>query len=119
MKKWIVFSLAMVFCTVVIGQQKNKNLTFEVEGNCEMCKMRIEKAALAVKGVKFAEWSIPTQQLVMVVNEKKTNAMAVKMALAEAGHDSKELKATEEAYSKIHACCQYRENDDTPDEKHE
>ncbi|HJZ40079.1 MAG TPA: hypothetical protein VJ203_06915 [Bacteroidales bacterium] len=35
----------------------SKTETFQVSGNCEMCKVRIEKAA-KVDGVNKAEWSL-------------------------------------------------------------
>jgi len=41
-------------------QKKNTKISFEVKGNCEMCKKRIEKAAFSVKGVKMATWDIPS-----------------------------------------------------------
>ena len=104
--------------TICFAQEKNKKLNFEVNGKCDMCKMRIEKAALGVPGVKFAEWDIPTHQLSLIVDERKTNAMSIKTALVSVGHDTKELKATDEAYEKIHPCCKYRENDTDDSEKH-
>ncbi|KPM32639.1 Metal transport-like protein [Croceitalea dokdonensis DOKDO 023] len=116
MKKIVVVLMAMTLTNVAFGQNKNKKMTFEVNGKCEMCKTRIEKAALNVSGVKFADWSIPTHQLSLIVDERKTNAMAIKMAIAEVGHDSKELKATQEAYDNVHPCCKYRE-DNTDDGK--
>lgn len=103
----LVLSLAI---TSVFAQDKNKKVEMEVDGKCDMCKNRIEKAALGVKGVKYAMWDIPSQQLSLVLDERKTNAMQVKMAMAEVGHDTKELKATEEAYNKVHPCCRYRED---------
>ena len=35
---------------------KNKKVEIEVNGNWDMCKKRIEKAAYSVKGVKSATW---------------------------------------------------------------
>ena len=102
----------------VSAQEKNKKLRFEVDGKCEMCKMRIEKAALGVNGVKYASWTIPTHELSLIIDERKTNSMQVKMAIAAVGHDSKELKATEEAYNKVHACCKYREDNTDDSDKH-
>ncbi len=99
------------------GQDKNKKMSFEVNGKCSMCKERIEKAALGVKGVKFASWDIPTHQLSLIVDERKTNTMKVKSAIVGVGHDTKELKATEEAYEGIHPCCKYRE-DNSDDGQH-
>lgn len=97
--------------TFVFSQKKNKSVTFEVDGVCFMCKARIEKAALSVTGVKYAKWDIPSHQLSLIVDERKTNAMAIKTALVVAGHDTKELKAPLEVYEELHPCCHYREID--------
>jgi len=111
MKNSILVLMCLLGSTIGLAQEKNKKVTFEVDGKCEMCKMRIEKAALRVPGVKYALWDIPTHQLSLVMDERKTDAMKVKTALVAAGHDTKELKAAQEAYDKIHPCCKYREDD--------
>ncbi len=110
MKNRILIVVCLLVSTIGLAQEKNKKVTFDVNGKCSMCKMRIEKAALNVTGVKFASWDIPTHQLSLVMDERKTNAMQIKTALVEAGHDTKELKASQEAYDKIHPCCKYRED---------
>ena len=117
MKTRLFIALCLLGTIMGTAQEKNKKMAFEVDGKCEMCKNRIEKAALGVTGVKYAVWDIPTHQLSLVVDERKTNSMAIKSALAEVGHDTKELKATQEAYDGVHPCCKYRE-DDTDDSKH-
>ena len=81
---------------------------FEVEGVCGMCKQRIEIAAL-IKGVKMAEWDKDTGILVVVYNHKKTNEESIMQAVVEHGHDTKKLKASDETYSKLPGCCQYRD----------
>lgn len=118
MKKivWIVCFGLMSLAS--FGQEKNKNLSIEVDGKCEMCKMRIEKAALGVKGVKFAVWDVPSHELSMIIDERKTNPMEIKTAIAKVGHDSKELKATQEAYDTVHPCCRYREDDSDDSKNH-
>lgn len=114
-----MFTLVLVLVSAVtFGQEKNKKLSFEVDGKCEMCKMRIEKAALGVKGVKYALWDIPSHELSLIIDERKTDAMEIKTALVAVGHDTKELKATQEAYNKVHPCCKYREDDTDDSEKH-
>jgi hypothetical protein len=35
--------------------------------------------------------------------------MKIKTALVAVGHDTKELKATEDAYNKVMPCCKYRD----------
>ncbi len=118
MKTFAATGLFLIMSVLSFSQDKNKKMNFEVDGVCEMCKMRIEKAALGVPGVKFASWDIPTHQLSLVVDERKTNSMEIKTALVAAGHDTKELKATQEAYDNIHPCCKYREDDTDHSEKH-
>jgi mercuric ion binding protein len=118
MKTNVITILCLLFAVSGFAQEKNKKMSFEVDGKCEMCKMRIEKAALGVPGVKFANWDIPSHQLSLIVDERKTNSMEIKTALVTAGHDTKEIKATQEAYDKIHPCCKYREDTTDDSDKH-
>ena len=118
MKKIITVIALALFTVTTFAQEKNKKMTMEVNGKCEMCKMRIEKAALATKGVKYALWDIPSHQLSLIFDERKTDPMKIKTALVAVGHDTKELKATEEAYDSIHPCCKYREDDTDDSKKH-
>lgn len=109
MKKTILILAIFLIATATYAQEKNKKVYFEVDGVCVMCKERIEKAALSVKGVKFASWDIPSHQLSIIMDERKTDAMKIKTAIVAVGHDTKELKATDEAYENIHPCCKYRD----------
>jgi len=119
MKKAILGITFLLMTTLSFAQEKNKKMTFEVDGKCEMCKARIEKAALGVKGVKYALWDIPSHKLSLILDERKTDAMKINTALVSVGHDTKELKATEEAYNDIHPCCKYREDNSDDSEKHQ
>ncbi|MEO1010238.1 MAG: metal transporter [Bacteroidota bacterium] len=113
---WTIFFT--IAATVAFAQEKNKKIAMEVDGKCEMCKTRIEKAALGEKGVKYALWDIPSHQLSLIIDERRTDPMKVKMALARAGHDTKELKATDEAYATVHPCCKYREDETHDSDTH-
>ncbi|MGD1946674.1 MAG: heavy-metal-associated domain-containing protein [Croceivirga sp.] len=118
MKQFYITICVLTVALSSYGQEKNKKIYFDVDGVCEMCKMRIEKAVLGVSGVKFASWDIPSHQLSLIVDERKTNSMAIKSVLATAGHDTKELKATQEAYDDLHPCCKYRDIDAEESENH-
>ena len=109
MKKIITVITLVLFIATTFAQEKNKKITMKVDGKCEMCKARIEKSALRTKGVKYALWDIPSRQLSLIFDERKTDPMKIKTALVAIGHDTKELKATQEAYDSIHPCCKYRE----------
>ena len=75
-------------------KNKNANYTFEVNGNCEQCQKRIQKAAYSVNGVKSANWDIESHQLSLIINEEKCSVLDVKKAIAKVGHDTDEIKAT-------------------------
>lgn len=110
MKKIIVI-IALVFIgfSAQAQEKKNKNAkyTVAVNGNCEMCKKRIEKAAYGAPGVKSAVWNIDTHVLDLIVNEQKTSLLNVEKAVAKVGHDTKGVKATQEQYNSLHGCCMY------------
>jgi copper chaperone CopZ len=60
-----------------------------------------------VPGVKSATWSIETHQLILILNEEKCSLLDVKKAIAKAGYDTDDIKATKEDYDNLHSCCQY------------
>ena len=110
MKKIIVLVL-LVFVGLSVQAQakKNKNAKCitEVNGNCEQCQKRIQKAAFSVDGVKSAVWNIETHQLSVILNEEKTALLEVKKAIAKVGHDTDEVKSTNADYESLHHCCLY------------
>ena len=110
MIKKTLLIIAILFIGVSTqAQKKNKNakITFEVNGICEMCKDRIEKAVLKTKGVKFCSWSIETHQLSIIMDERKVDELTIHKNVAAVGHDTKKVKATDEAYNNLHSCCKY------------
>lgn len=113
MKKVILVILVSLVTLTAFSQKKSAVHKFEVNGVCEMCKERIEETCLATKGVKYATWNVETKQLKVIINEKKTSALTVKENLAKIGHDSKEVKASDEAYNNLHECCKYRSGEET------
>lgn len=90
-------------------QEKDKNAKYEiaVNGNCGMCKKRIEKAAYSVPGVKSAAWHQDHHDMHLIIDENKCSIDDVHAAVAKAGHDTDKAKATKEDYERLHGCCQY------------
>ena len=78
----------------------------QVNGNCAMCKQRIEAAAKSVGGVNSAEWDSQTKMVEISV-DSGTDLHEVHMAIAEAGHDTELHRATDKAYDNLHTCCKY------------
>lgn len=108
MKKILILLLALPLGMVAQEKQKkNTKAQFTVHGNCEMCEKRIEKAALSVKGVKSADWDIPSNQISLIYNPKKVDLETIHTSIAAKGHDTSEAKAKEEDYNELPKCCQY------------
>ena len=111
MKK-LVLVLLFAFLGINVNAQekpnKNKKVEVGVSGACDMCEKRIEKAAYSVKGVKSAEWHADHQDLHLILDETKCKVIDVEKAIAKVGHDTQNVKATEEEYDKVHGCCKYR-----------
>ena len=80
-----------------------------VDGLCEMCKTRIEKAALRVPGVMDAHWDVSSHILTFSTRRSSFKKDKLHQAIAEAGHDTEHLQAPDEAYAKLHNCCKYRD----------
>ena len=83
-------------------------IKFNVSGNCEQCKERIETAAKSVSGVSSAVWDVNSKKIKVEFNATTTNPDAVQKAIAKVGHDTEKFKATDEAYKQLPECCLYR-----------
>lgn len=81
-------------------------ISFKVLGNCDMCKSRIEKAALSVDGVTNANWNSNTSLLTVSLS-KNVNSLDINKAVAKVGHDTELFKADNSVYNKLPGCCKY------------
>ena len=117
MKKIILILAVVFYTTTMVGQNKNEKVTFEVAGVCEMCKERIEKAALTTKGVKYANWNLESHMLSLVIDERKTSEQIVQENIAAVGHSTVEVETTIEAYNNLDECCKYNDEEVINDHK--
>lgn len=108
--KNIILVLLVAFAGFSVqAQDKNKNAkyTVEVNGNCEQCQKRIQKAALSIPGVKAGSWDVDTHQLSLLLNEEKCSLADVEKAVSKAGHDLNKMKAPAVSYDHLPMCCKY------------
>ncbi|MCK5170993.1 MAG: efflux RND transporter periplasmic adaptor subunit, partial [Bacteroidales bacterium] len=90
-------------------QNKEENhAMFKVGGNCEMCKDRIEKAALSLNGVGTAEWNTESKMIHISFDSGKTKLTDIHKAIAKVGHDTELEKAPDTVYEELPECCLYR-----------
>ena len=85
-----------------------KKAKMAVGGACGMCTTRIEKTALAVKGVSLAKYNLENQSLQFEYDANQTNVDAISKALAAVGHDTDKHKADDAVYAALPGCCHYR-----------
>ncbi len=105
--KTLKFFFSLLFVTIAsasFAQTKTENL--KVAGECGMCKKKIEAAAKEA-GASYAVWSTDTKQLTVKYNSTSTNKGKIEHAIAGVGYDTPAVKATDEAYNKLHECCKY------------
>jgi periplasmic mercuric ion binding protein len=86
--------------------QTSKTETVTVNGNCGSCKKNIEKSALAA-GATSANWDNKTKFLNISYDPLVSNSAKIQTAIAAAGYDTQDFKASDSAYHKLDECCQY------------
>ena len=103
-KSGLLFLSLFLFSTV---NAQTKTVKTRVEGNCGMCKDRIESVAKNVAGVKAATWGVDSKILKLTFDSKKTTLKEVLKKIAEAGHDNEAYRASDKVYNNFEVCCQY------------
>jgi periplasmic mercuric ion binding protein len=114
MKNIFLILITVLSTKIAVSQVEEKieikgnttEATFWVNGNCEMCKKRIEKA-LDVSGIKIATYTPENQTLFVAFNNKKIELSKIHQLIAEAGHDTHKVRASDAVYNKLHHCCSY------------
>jgi mercuric ion binding protein len=106
-----------LFCLISFSAftQSKETSSFKVYGNCGMCENRIEKAA-KIDGVTSAEWSQETKMLTLQYDPQKVNLDDVHQKIADAGHDTEKVRAQDETYSNLPACCLFERPKKVTDE---
>ena len=103
----IAASLAlMATFNTALAQKGGSKTTFQVAGNCEHCKERIE-TALDVKGVKRIDWSAKSGSVTVVADTTLVSPKEMQKRVADAGHDTPFFKAEDKSYKALPACCKY------------
>ena len=99
------------FLIPMLGFSHDHKTEFKVYGACGMCEARIEKAAKSVDGVEAADWNRETKMLTIEYDSGKVNLDDVHKKIAEAGHDTDKVRAKDEVYKALPACCHYERPD--------
>lgn len=104
---YLFISILLLITLNSFSQTKSAKIV--VDGVCMMCEERIEKKAIDVKGIKLADWNLDNRVLKVVYNEKNITINEIHEFLGSIGHDTEKKIASDEAYSLLDPCCQYRD----------
>jgi outer membrane receptor for ferrienterochelin and colicins len=107
----LLFVILAAYSAEINGMrvQQTDTLSVWVNGLCGMCKDRIEKTALQVKGVQEASWDSESRMLSLRVESEKFKEQKLHYSIASAGHDTEQLLAPDPVYEALPACCKYRD----------
>ncbi|MFM7671247.1 MAG: heavy-metal-associated domain-containing protein [Bacteroidota bacterium] len=97
--------LTLFAVIVSLQSMAQQSATFQVSGNCGMCKSRIEKAAKEA-GATDADWNMDSKQLAVQFPSGTTLA-SIQQKVAAVGHDNAGARAKDDVYNKLHGCCKY------------
>ena len=97
----------MMSFTMVLIAQNTQTTKIQVSGACGSCEHRIEEVANKFDHVVSADWHLH-DQILTVEHTTAFKVIDLEHALAKAGHDTEHVKATQENYYELPACCQYR-----------
>ena len=96
---------------VVVSDEVDLNnldkATLYVEGVCNMCQARINKAVKSVKGIAEANWDKKTKILSYSYDSKLTNKESIEDIVVDLGHDTQNKSTTDERYESLPPCCHY------------
>lgn len=112
--KYYSFLIILLSFSFAAIAQTTVTETVPVSGNCGMCKSTIEKAATKA-GATSAEWDVEGKKLTVTFASTSTNLAKIQEAVAASGYDTRDVKATDAAYNKLHACCKYERASATKD----
>jgi copper chaperone CopZ len=105
-RKNIILTAALALCALVVNAQSVKTETIKVYGNCAQCRSHIQKAATAA-GATEAKWNVDTKILTVTFDQKKTSSQKIQQKIADAGYDTRDVRANDAAYNNLEECCQY------------
>jgi len=109
LSKFILLLGILLIAQFAMAQEPpvSKKFKIHVEGKCAMCSDRIQTFAILTTGVMKAEYDLDRQILSVTANKNTFDKNQLHQNLANAGHGTNKIKADEEAYTNLPACCQY------------
>jgi hypothetical protein len=100
--------LYLVLASGIATHRKRRKLHFKSAVYAECVKIESSEH-LDVPGIIMADWDVESKDLTIAYKTKKISGEGIHQLVADAGHDTDQIKATDEVYANIHGCCKYRD----------
>ena len=113
MKKILLTALVGMFISIGASAQTKAVMTTKISTptvQCNMCKNTIESYLKRMDGVMSVNVNVRRKETTVKYLTDRTNEEAIKTAIANAGYDANEIKATPDAYKALPKCCKKPED---------
>jgi periplasmic mercuric ion binding protein len=104
----LLFLLFFATTNLLASAQQKKPVTVKISTptvQCQMCKDRIEDYLKYEEGVTKVLVDFRQKKTTVTYLTDRTNLENIKTAIANAGYDAEEVKASKDAYDKLPSCC--------------
>ena len=105
LKKTLPVLVFLIFALLQGNDLKAQEIVIQTTAQCKECKINIEKALMAEKGVKFAEVDIQTKKVKVAYNDKKITPDQIRKVISLAGYDADTVPADSAAVLRLRPCC--------------
>ncbi len=108
MKKLLIL-LAFVISTNVKAQ--TDSISIKTSAVCGTCKETIEHDLSFVKGIISSSLDVKSQQLAVVYDSKKIDAVQIRNEVAKIGYNADSVMADPKAFKRLPECCKKPHNE--------
>ena len=108
MKKIILF---FVFIVSLNAKAQTDSISIKTSAVCGTCKETIEHDLSFVKGIISSSLDVKSQQLSVVYDSKKIDAVQIRNEVAKIGYNADSVMADPKAFKRLPECCKKPHNE--------
>lgn len=106
MKSIKVLLVCLITTFSISAFAQSDSTSFNVAGNCGMCKKRIE-ASVKGPSVSTANWNVKSKIMTVIFDSARISPDQLQKKVAAVGHDTDKFTADQAVYDGLPGCCLY------------
>ena len=103
--KGALFAVVLLMGISFKGYSQTQEIVIQTTAQCGECKINIEKALMAEKGIRFAEVDMKSKTVKVAYNTKKITPEEIRTVISKTGYDADTVAADAEAVKRLDPCC--------------